>query len=157
MRQHGRESQVNEHPHFINPWVQALNRRFVFEAVGKQYHSFPLPVSALKQHGQKEISMLTIKGSRQTIFRDYEKLKLSAPINNLYPTGDGVSKGANCMNVKVWGPVSLISFLPTYLLLHKHERNIPGNRVQFYFFVRLPKTEKATIAHNGPIKESLCS
>ena len=54
---------------------------------------------ALKQHDQKEISMLTIKGSRQTIFRDYEKL--NAPINNLYPTGDGVSKGANCMNVKV--------------------------------------------------------
>ena len=42
--------------------------------------------------------MLTIKGSRQTISMDYEKLKLNAPINNLYPTGDGVSKGANCMN-----------------------------------------------------------
>ena len=77
----------------------------MFEAAGKQYHSFPLPVSALKQHDQKEISMLTIKGSRQTIFRDYEKLKLNAPINNLYPTGDGVYKGANSMNVKAKAPI----------------------------------------------------
>ena len=62
--------------------------------------------------------MLTIKGSRQTIFRDYEKLKLNAPINNLYPTGDGVYKGANCMNVKAKAPTTLQSMMNAKLSLH---------------------------------------